>query len=49
MAGGSKMSKRSRLYESESEEMSEQDNLEVFSLFVLLFVLVLSCFRWLCK
>lgn len=30
MAGGSKMSKRSRLYESESEEMSEpDDNLEV--------------------
>ncbi|CAN6912649.1 unnamed protein product [Brassica oleracea] len=30
MAGGSKMSKRSRLYESESEEMSEpEDNLEV--------------------
>ncbi|KAF8089543.1 hypothetical protein N665_0502s0010 [Sinapis alba] len=29
MAGGSKMSKRARLYESESEEMSEHDNLEV--------------------
>ncbi|KAH0934858.1 hypothetical protein HID58_011975 [Brassica napus] len=30
MAGGSKMSKRARLYESESEEMSEpEDNLEV--------------------
>lgn len=36
MAGGSKMSKRARLYESESEEMSEHDNLEVSSLFVLL-------------
>ncbi|CAH8389608.1 unnamed protein product [Eruca vesicaria subsp. sativa] len=29
MVGGSKKSKRSRLYESESEEMSEEDNLEV--------------------
>lgn len=32
MGGGSKMSKRARLYESESEEMmSEEDSLQVFS------------------
>lgn len=44
MAGGSKRSKRARLYDSESEDISDQENLKVFFVAFAIFKL----FRWLC-